>query len=637
MPADALHYKFIATELDEALKGGRIDKIGAPSPETVRLHIYAGGKTRVLVMSVNASRPRCHLTTAPKESLQPPPPFAAHLKRHIGGGRIISVATEENERIIKLDIISRDELGYERGYTLIAEIMGKHSNVILVNAEGKISEALKHISLDMSSKRQVLPGLLYEPAPSQGKANPANSDALQAVLAAYSGGDLAGYLLKTVSGLSPVSIAEIVYSVNGKDVVNGGWWMAEGKDMVEDNKDKNMSAFPHASIIANCEPAQIQTPAIHHAPCTIHRPPIVSQLIYEIQRLFDPYTFAPCVRLDENGGVADFYLKPYRSCEGVYERAESLNEAADRYYSFVEAGAAREEKRNKLTAAVKASVARAEKKLALLVDQKVAAGDFEEERIRGEILTANLYRIKPGDKVLAAENYYLEPPAPIEIQLDGTLPPAKLAQRFYKRYQKKKKTLEAVEPLFESVQSLLEYLESVSVSLKTAETLSDLDEIADELVNGGIVKETKNKKQKIKNDSGNRLSGVKKTEFEGYLILTGKNNLQNDALAKSSAPHDLWLHTKNIHGAHTVIVNPKKTLPPESVIRRAAAITALYSKAGASENVPVDYTFIKFVSKPKSAAPGKVVYTNQKTVYVRPMNKSSPNKPGDDAQYRQQQ
>ncbi|MCL2797741.1 MAG: NFACT family protein, partial [Firmicutes bacterium] len=297
----------------------------------------------------------------------------------------------------------------------------------------------------------------------------------------------------------------------------------------------------------------------------------------------------------------------------------TLNEAADRYYTYKETSGALEDKRNKLAAAVRAGVAKAEKRLAQALDQKMNAEDFEDERIKGEILTANLYRIMPGDKTLAAENYYADPPAPIEIPLDATLSPAKQAQRFYKRYQKKKKALEFVTPQIEAAQNSLDYFESVQVSLQAAETLSDLDEIAEELCKSGIIKETKNEKRKTKNGGEMHLSGVKRTEFEGYLILTGKNNTQNDALVKLSAPNDVWLHTKNIHGAHTVIVNPAKTLPPESVLKRAASLTALYSKAAASENVPVDYTFIKFVSKPKSAAPGKVVYTNQRTVYVNPM------------------
>ena len=567
MPADALHYKFIAKEMNEILKNGRIDKITASVADAVQLHIYKDGKLLTVVLSANPTMPRCHLISVSHQNLLPAQPFAVHLKRHITGGRIENILAEVNERILKFQITAKDELGFPRNYVLIAEIMGKHSNLILTNADGSITDCIKHISLDLSSKRQVLPGLQYEPAPTQGKIDPNNQDALNTVIAAYNGDDWAEYLLKRVSGLSPASIAEIVYNA---------------KECAEQD-----------TCCAN-------------------------KLILEFARLFDSDELAPSIRLDENGVIQDFYLKPYHSVKGTYESVASINSAADRYYSNKEFSNVFEGKKNRINAALKASIARNEKRLSLLLDQQISAEDYENERITGEILTANLYRIKPDDKVLIAENYYTDPPVNIEIPLDNALSPAKLAQRHYKRYQKKKKTLDAVLPQIETAMGALDYYEEIFSGLKNAETLADLDEISDELYEYGILKETRNEKKKILKQAGDRLSGVKRTEFEGYLILTGKNNVQNDALVKTSAPHDLWMHTKNIHSAHTVIINPQKKLPPESVIRRAAALTALYSKAAAGENIPVDYTYIKFVSKPKSAAPGKVVYTNQRTVYVTP-------------------
>ena len=578
MPADALHYKFIAVELNDALKNGRIDKITASAQDTVRLHVYAGGKNRILVLSMSAAAARCHLTISTTESLPTLPPFATHLKKHLTCGRIQSVTAKHNERILKFHIETKDELGFGRDYTLVAEIMGKHSNLILLNAENKITDCMKHISLDLSSKRQVFPGLSYESAPSQGKTAPDDLDAVTAVMEAYNGGDLEEYLLRNISGLSPASIKEAVNLAThaGQKTNPGG---------------ATPDSFLPASVL----------------------------------RLFDEKNLAPCVRLDGNGNVADFYLMPYLSVPGEYERTVSLNEAADRYYTFRECNAAFEGKKNKLTGAVKSSITRSEKRLATLLDQKLTAEDYEDERIHGEILTANLYRIKPGDKVLICENYYTDPSSPIEIRLDDALSPAKLAQRHYKKYQKKKKTLEAVTPQISAVQDNLEYLESVSIALKNAELPQDLDEIAEELRESGVIKseerKTKHEKRRTGNSAKNDrnpLAGVKRTEFEGFIILTGKNNTQNDALVKQSAPNDIWLHPKDIHGAHTVINNPAKKMPPDSVLKKAAALTALYSKAGASENVPVDYTFIKFVSKPKSAAPGKVVYTNQRTVYITP-------------------
>ena len=579
MPADALHYKFIAQELSDALTNGRIDKITSADIGAVRLSVYANGKTRHLFISISPARARCLLTEQPTQSLLTPTPFAAHLKKHLLGGRITQIAAEPNERVVKIFIAAKDELGYDAAFTLYAEIMGKHSNLILVNGSGKITDSIKRVPFDMSSKRQVLPGLPYTPAPVQNKANPLDENSLHAVLDAYSGGDLRSYLLQSLSGLSPASIFESVFNAF-------------------DMKNKNLT-----SDVLKVTGAKLTELAL-------------KRLAKEIKRLFDPAEFAPCVQVVD-GQTVDFYLKPYHSCDAVgYEKAATLNEAAERYYREAEITDTMNKKQHKLTAVVKADLARAEKKLAALLEHKFSAEDFEHDRIKGEILTANLYRIKHGDKVLTAENYYVVPPIPIRIPLDDALSPAKLAGRFYKQYQKKKKTLEVTTPQIEAAKTDIEYLDSILTSLAAYESLSDLDEIAEELTIKGLLKEKKTEKRKVKTDTA--LSGVKKTEFDGYLILTGKNNLQNDALVKSCAPNDLWLHTKNIHGAHTVIVNPKKTLPPEGVIRHAAQITALYSKASDSEGVPVDYTFAKFVSKQKSAAPGKVIYKNQKTVYVTP-------------------
>ncbi|MCL2062005.1 MAG: NFACT family protein [Firmicutes bacterium] len=564
MPNDALHIKFAAREQHNALSGGRIDKITSVSFDTICLRVFNNGATHNLLLSANAEKPRCYITAAIPQGLSAAPAFLTHLKKHIGGGRIKSIETEKGERIIKIGIEAKNEFGEARFFTLIAEIMGRHSNILLTNDVGRITESMKHIPPDLSSKRPVLPGLLYETAPRSAEKLCAETQngLLAERFTQFGGGDLADFLLKNLSGLSPVSIAEAAHGAAG------------------------------SADIGKAAAA-------------------------EIARLYSESAFSPCIEKME-GRIADFFVRPFGSRGGEFISMPSLNAAMDAFYTENAARAAFDAQSRKLVSAAKTAHSRAEKRLGLLMQQKSAADDFETERIKGEILTANLYRAKQGDLFLEAENYYESPCVPITIELCLKLSPAAVAQRYYKRYQKKKKTLAYTVPQIEQAKQDAEYFESVLVSVKACETLDDLAEIAEELIKNGALKAEKTSANKKQAAVQSRAAGVKRTEFEGYVILTGKNNTQNDALVKGSQPCDVWLHVKDGAGAHTVIVNPKKSMPPEKILRRAAAITALYSKASAGENIAVDYTFIKFVFKQKGAPPGKVVYKEQKTVYVTP-------------------
>ncbi len=567
MPQDALLYNFIAKELDEKLKDGKIDKIIMPSCDTIALIIRARGKNNTLLISANPSLARLYLTSEVLVSRQTPPSFLMHMRKNIGNGKILSVENVPFERIIKINILSRSELGDEQNKTIVAEIMGKHSNIIILNENGIITECIKPISLDMSSKRQVLPSLRYTTAPPQDKVNPLDKQGLTRVLSGYTGDNLQKYLLANVSALAPSTIKEVIYNVFKNNAV---------QTLSADN---------------------------------------IESLCNEFSALYDQNTLCACVKSD---GVyaLDTFIKPYNSIETQYIKCESVNDAMDKYFTDTADKARFNDKHRILLSSVSSAMTKLEKKLGTFLLAIENAKDYEQDKIYGEILTANIYKVRFGDSSLVADNYYTDPMEKITSPLNKAKSPSFNAQKFYKSYNKKKKTIELNTIQVENINKDIEYLESIKASLAIAETTSDLNDIEVELQDCGLIK-NKNEKNSSK-QAVKTTSGTKTTIFEGYTIYTGKNNVQNDTLVKNSAPNDVWLHTKDIHGSHTVIVNPKKSIPPENVLRHAAALTALYSKAKSSENVPVDYTFIKFVSKPKGAKLGRVIYTNQKTLYVNP-------------------
>jgi len=576
LPLDALHLNILGSEFNSKLQGGRIDKITAPNFFTARFAIYSGGKTHGLVLNLSPDKAHARLTSGVREELSSTPVFITHLKKHLLNGTIDNIFTIDNERILHIEISNLSDLKQQKKFTLIAEFMGKHSNLILVDENNKITESLKHIPLDVSSKRQVLPGLTYNSPPLQDKISPFDTDALKTVLKDFDFNtknssqlldELASFLQSKVCGLSPKTIKEVVFTAI--------------------NSSKKLT---------------------------------MSHIVRELTALKDISTHSPSVSIDTNNKYLDFYFKPYNSTGETFKETSTLNGATDLYYSQNETQDKLTAKARTITQIAKSALTKAQKRLAILLERENSAKDLEEDKIKGELITANIYKIKRGDNEVFCENYYVSPVMSVIVRLDPLLSPSKNADKYFKSYQKKKKTLESLVEQLEQTNQEVEYLSTIMASLQTAETLDDLDEISLELADAGYGKENKKQKKpsksKIKTEKEERLFGVKRTEFDGYTILTGKNNLQNDALVRFCSPNDLWLHPQEFRGAHTIILNPKKSMPPDKVIKHAAKINAQYSKAKLSENIPIDYTHLKFVLRPRSAPPGKVVYTNQKTIFV---------------------
>lgn len=545
MPADAVNYGKLACELNDALSDGRIDKIIMSGSTTLALGIRARGKNNTLLITA-ATSPRCFLTDKRLKSTDVPLSFCLHLRRHIGGGGISRIYALPFERILGVDIISRGDLGEPRRYTLYIEIMGKYSNVVLTDENGKITDALKHVGYEES--RPVMPGLTFVPPRDETRFDPSDERA-DALASSCPSDELPSVMVKRLRGLSSVTAAEIAH----------------------------IAAQGGMTLSAACK-------ALTDKP--------ISPVVYYL-----------------GGKATDFSFCDYESVKGERRAFPTLSAAMDEYYAS--AGIA-DEKTAVLSAVSRAlgsALTKQRKKLALFERDIAAASDYEHERILGELITANLYSVKPGDKELVADNWYDGKRVTIKLT-ENT--PQEDAQKHFARYRKKKRTVDNLALQKAETERAIDYLESVEVSLQSASDVADAEDIEEELEQQGYIRHNGKRGKKA-------VSEPHKYEAEGFTVLIGKSNVQNDRLTKEARGDDMWLHTQGFHGSHVIIVTRGKTVP-RSVLEKAASAAAFFSKARLSENVPVDYTFVRDVHKKRGAAPGKVDYFGAKTLYVDPIS-----------------
>ncbi len=559
MPADALHIGAAAEELHAKLSGGRIDKINMPDPYEIVLSIH-NRENFALVLSADPSLPRAHLSAhPPKNNPLRAPAFLMHLRKHIGGALIESVRAQKGERILFFALRARDELGYAVKRTLICEVMGKYANVILTDESGKISECLKHISPADSEKRPVMPGSVYSLPPVQDKADIFDAEALRALLDGFTGGKADSYILAGAAGLSPATIAAVVTHTLG-----GVYFDA----LSATQKDALVAAFSRQTLCKNAK---------------------------------------PCVRRAD--GKSDFWIYPFYP-DGDYTFFPTLNQAMDAHFDVLDRDRRLREKSRVPKTAVKNAVARTEKKLKLFAARQQEAADAAQDKLFGELITANIYRIRQGMQSVVLENYYTDPPSPVTVPLQENKSPQYNAQAYYKKYAKKKKALEITIEQIRQATADLEYYHSVLDSFSYTDE-EGLEEIVNELYAANLLHAPKDAKKKKKEPAGGH------AVIDGCTVRWGKTNYQNDRLTKQARPDDVWLHTQKIHGSHVIVSGDNIT---QQVLLRAAAVAAYYSKARYADNVPVDYTRKKYVNKPKGAAPGKVIYTDCKTLFVTPQD-----------------
>ena len=562
MPVDGLTIGFAARELHAALAGGRIDKITQPEKDAVVLLIRAGSENRRLLLCASPNNARCHLTTATFPNPLEPPMFCMLLRKQLMGGRIQSVRQIGGDRVLHIDIDTVDELGDHVLRRLILEMMGRHSNLILVDGEGRILDAARHVNAEMSRVRQIQPGLPYLPPPAQDKLDPAEvtAQALSVRLAAQAGAPLHKTLAASVAGLSGPAARELSYRVEQSG--------AQGPE----------------DIAAR-----------------------LAELIARLPDMADPQ-----VLLDERGEAADAFAFPYLSQPlDRQEGCGSLSRALERCFGAKDAPDRINQKSASMVRLLKGQIERCEKKLALKEEELASAARMEEYRLMGEMINANLWQLRKGQTEAELPNFYDENGDTMVIPLDSRLTPAQNAQRYFKKYQKARSARDTAAQQKEKTLAELDYLEGMLLDVGKCVGESELEEIRQELVRTGYMKRNTNRRQQRALPQSRP---YRYRSSDGIFIDVGKNAAQNDRLTGGARPGETWLHAKDMPGSHVIIRQEGEV--PLQTLKEAAILAAWYSKGQRSSSVPIDYTLRRYVKKPGGAAPGMVIYTNQKTLFM---------------------
>lgn len=574
MPFDGIVSKSIVDELTEKLSSGRIEKVFQPEADEIVLLVRAWNKNYKLVLSASANYPRIHITEAVKENPAAPPVFCMLLRKHLSGGRILSFEFNDYERIIGIVIEAANELGDISEKKLVIEIMGRYSNIILLNSENKILDSIKHIDADISSVREVMPARPYVLPPAQNKLSPAILDAgllLEGLDSSTQTVDK--FLLEHIKGFSPLLCKEACY--------RAGIDCRTGAAVLETDKRSSLKIT-------------------------------LDEMVQEILQ----NKYAPCVLFEDEQRQKplDFHCLGIRQYMHVIT-LESISEVLDTFYSSRDNAERLRQKKSDLYKVLNSSIDRCTKKLAIQQETLRDVADREKLKLFGELITANIYAIPQNVKSVSLLNYYSESGEHVDIPLDPNLLPQENAQRYYKKYTKAKSTYKYTTRQLEDSQKELEYLESVLQLLDNCTALREMDEVRQELAEQGYM--ILKKKPAAKKHSA-MTEPLRFKSSDGFDIFVGKNNKQNDYLTlKLAQSNDIWLHTKNIPGSHVIIKRNGLDIP-DKTLEEAAALAAWHSKARMSSNVSVDYTTVKNVNKPSGAKPGMVIYVNYKTAVVTP-------------------
>lgn len=568
MSMDGLSLYSAMNELNKRLAGGKIDKIQQTDKEELLLMVRSLGQTYRLLINASAADNRVQLTELKKQAPSEAPMFCMLLRKRIAGGKIVRFEQERLDRVLKISIETYNDLGDLSVFALYCELMGKHSNIILVNEKGVIVDAIKHVGLGMSSVRFVMPGLEYSAPPAQDKQDPSKASADDFSMAmCMVGMSIAKALSNAFFGLSPAVAAQLVARYTDKTECTQ-LSEAEREELAE-----RLAAF-YADMAQGKEKASAVLNALGE-----------TEAVY-------PFAIA--------GGGIKLY-------DSIGEALDSLYINSDRREWAKRHGAsARKVLQN--------NIERCEKKLALYADALNSGEQMEKCRLYGELLTANLHSLKSGTDTAAVDNYYADPVERIAIPLDRQLTPGENAQRYYKKYQKLKAARDMAIVQREQTLSELNYLEGQLDNLTKCTAENELSELIEELKDQGYIKRDKGGKKKMKLAASKPMHFVSST---GADIYVGKNNRQNDELTlRFASPNDIWMHAKNIPGSHVIVKGASEQ--DTATMTEAALLAAYYSRARGSENVAVDYTPRKYVKKPAGAKPGMVIYTTNKTAYVTP-------------------
>ena len=574
MALDGVFLNLIKKELESVLIDGRVDKIHQPSKEEILFTIRTREGAYKLIFNTSAGTARVHITNSQIENPKTPPMFCMLMRKHLSGGKLVSIRQDGFERILYFDFDSANEMGDICRFTLAVEIMGRRSNLILINSDGRIVDSIKRVGQDMSSVRMVLPGITYKVPPKDKRLSMFDFTVgeFKEGLDRNAKQIFSKSLTKIFEGISPVFAREIeFFALRGEEKICS--------ELSGDEIDRALF--------------------------------FINKTADEISSHKNKFT----VLRNKDGQLKDFCfcnITQYGSLM-VTKDFDSACELLDYFYSARDRIARTKQRASDLFKFLVNTSDRISRRIANQREELKECAERDTLKLYGDLIMSNIYRLEKGMGYAEVEDYTKEDTPTVKIKLDKRLTPSKNAQRYYAEYRKADTAEKMLTSLIKNGEEELRYIDSVFDALTRADTESDVIELRAELAEQGYIKSSR-----IKGKPPKALPPIKFISSDGFEILVGRNNRQNDKLTlKESEKTDIWLHTQKITGSHTVIKCRGET-PLDRTIEEACMIAAYHSSAKGSSNVPVDYTEIRYVKKPNGAKPGMVIFTNYRTVYVTP-------------------
>ncbi len=557
MPQDAYTLQYLCKELNLILKGGKVNRISQPSNDVLYLTIYTGKRTEKLLLNVNPSTPRIGIVQKEEQSPLTAPNFCMLMRKHLLSASVESVELVGFDRIVKIEFNLCGEFFDNLKKTLYVELMGRYSNIILTE-NGMVLGGNRGINMFDDGVRPLIVSKPYVFPPTQNKKLPSD----QSLIDVFEGQNvetLAGVITANVQGIADITAKEIAKTYLDKS--NG---VVEGKGF-----------FNH-----------------------------LNEFLFNSK-------FSPCV-LKNNGQISDVFVFPYSNVKGDVVEFDKLYLAEEFYFENKEKVKNFNSKRDRLLAILNSAIKKVKKRLTAIRSKEKDALSAEENRIKGELIFANIYQIKQGQKQCVLQNYY--DGSQIEIELNEFLSPSKNAENYYKKYNKQKRTLSAVAIQKEMSENEQNYYLSVIDEIELCEDIAELKIIEKELIECGLIKEQKQTKAKSIEQKAYRNYLI-----DGFVLKVGRNNIENDKLTFSARSNDLWLHAKDYHSSHAILEDNGKEIP-QNVIMVCAEICAYYSKGRDGGKTEIVFALKKNVKKPKGAKPGFVKYDNYTSVMAEPNN-----------------
>lgn len=576
MALDGAFLYALKEEIREKALDSRIDRIYQPSREEIVFLLRGRGWSGKLMMSAGADSPRIHFTGAETENPKSPPMFCMLLRKHLSGARLTGVRQLGMDRVLYLDFDTKNEFGDPIVITVAVEIMGRHSNVIVIGPGGKVLDSIKRVDPEMSGVRPILPGAVYTPPPSQDKLDlftASREEGIGRIMAAR-GSDLAKGLMSAYEGLSSTLCREIVLeAVRAVDM--------DKNSMTSDQWDRLF--FVLGNLKRNMESGE------------------------------NAYT----ILYEQGGRPKEFSLVDLKQYGALLlsKSFDSPSALLDSFYFERVRMERMKQRSNDLLKMLLNTTERLTRKLAAQREELAQCADREALKEKGDLLSAYLWQVQKGMQSVTVQDFYHDG-ADLTIELDPALTPVQNVQRYYKEYRKAATAETMLTDLIAKGEQELVYVDSVFDAVSRTSGESELLEIRQELADQGYLKNYKNKNKLLKAQPPLRY-----TSSDGYTIWCGRNNRQNDRLTlRDARPEDIWFHTQGFAGSHVILVTNGVALDdlPDRTVEEAAMIAAYNSKARSAALVPVDYTQIKNVRKPGGAKPGMVIFDHYFTLYTTP-------------------